>query len=174
MRVLVAAASKHGATAELAERIGADLRAADARGGEPAEVDVRDAADVRTVAGYDAAVIGSAVYMGRWLDAARRLVEREGDALSAMPVWVFSSGPLGDPPAPEPSPDTTAAVVARISPRGQRVFAGRLEPAQLSFVERAMTRAVKAPAGDYRDWDAVRAWAEEIATALAAEGAPGR
>lgn len=173
MRVLVAFASRHGATAELAEWIGAALRDDMARAGWSAQVDVRAAHDVRTVEGYDAVVVGSAVYLGRWLEDARRLVDRHAAALSAVPVWIFSSGPLGAPPAPAASPNTTAPVLSRIAPVGERVFTGRLEPAGLGPVERAMSRAVKAPAGDWRDRDAVRAWVAEIGGALRMHPARG-
>ena len=95
-RVLVACASRHGSTVEIAAEI-ADVLRRDVPG---AVVDLRDAVQAGEVAGYDAAVIGSAVYMGRWLPAARDLVEEHREVLSAMPVWLFSSGPVGDPPVP--------------------------------------------------------------------------
>ncbi|MFL6138715.1 MAG: flavodoxin domain-containing protein [Frankiaceae bacterium] len=168
MRILVAVASRHGATAEMAEWIGATLREVLAGSVDPPTVDVRTVADVPDVDGYDAVVVGSAVYMGQWLDDARRFIGQHADALAARPVWLFSSGPVGDPPMPAESPETTSAMVARIAPRGHRFFAGRVEPAELGRMERMALRVVKAPAGDYRDPDAVRAWAAEIAAALLA------
>jgi menaquinone-dependent protoporphyrinogen oxidase len=94
-RILVASATRHGSTAEIAAEI-ADVLRREVPGGN---VDVRDAAKAGDVAAHDAAVIGSAVYMGRWLPAARDLVEGHREVLSTMPVWLFSSGPLGDPSA---------------------------------------------------------------------------
>jgi menaquinone-dependent protoporphyrinogen oxidase len=120
-RILVACASRHGSTAEIAAEI-ADVLRRDIPG---AAVDLRDAVQAGEVAGYDAAVIGSAVYMGRWLPAARDLVEGHREALSAMPVWLFSSGPIGDPSVPV---DELAAVMAlgtAIGARGHRMFGER-------------------------------------------------
>ena len=90
-RILVACATRHGSTAEIAAEIADVLR----RNVPGAVVDLREAAKAGEVAGYDAAVIGSAVYMGRWLPTARDLVEGHREVLSAMPVWLFSSGPSG-------------------------------------------------------------------------------
>ena len=92
MKVLVSAASKHGATAEIGDRIAAALRDALPAG---TDVDVVAAENVTTVDGYEAVVLGSAVYMGRWLDSARRLAETHAAELSTRPVWLFSSGPTG-------------------------------------------------------------------------------
>ncbi len=94
MTVLVAAASKYGATQEIAEAIGRVL----AECGVGAEV--MRVEDVGDVTGYEAVVLGSAVYMGSWLEPARRFVEEHGDELAALPTWLFSSGPTGDPPRP--------------------------------------------------------------------------
>ena len=81
------------------------------------------------------------------------------------PTWLFSSGPVGDPLRPEEAPDVDV-LVERIRPRGHRVLAGRLAREDLSFAERAVTRAVKAEYGDFRDWDDVAEFADEIAHAL--------
>ena len=105
MKVLVTAASRYGATGEIAEAIGEVLRerGLDATVGPP---------EAATVDGHDAVVLGSAVYAGHWLKPARELVDRQRDALAARPVWLFSSGPVGDPPKPEEDPVDVAAVVA--------------------------------------------------------------
>ena len=94
MRVLVTAASKYGATDEIAHAIGDTLTDAGH------DTTVVAAADVAGIDGYDALVIGSAVYAGHWLDAAKQLVRTHAEALRARPVWLFSSGPIGDPPKP--------------------------------------------------------------------------
>ena len=91
MKVLVSAASRHGATVEMAANIGAALQAT----GHDAFVVAPD--EVERVDGYEAAVIGSGVYVGRWLEPAKDLLARHKVALSTMPVWLFSSGPIGDP-----------------------------------------------------------------------------
>jgi menaquinone-dependent protoporphyrinogen oxidase len=163
MRVLVTAASKHGATTEIAANIGSALREAGL------EVDVIPVVEVATVSGYDAIVLGSAVYAGRWLDEAKRLAERLERGPSAPPVWLFSSGPIGEPPKPEEEPPDGIAVRDMIGAREHRVFAGRLNRTRLSFLERTIVGALKAPEGDFRDWEDIRAWASDIARALQPE-----
>jgi menaquinone-dependent protoporphyrinogen oxidase len=162
MRVLVTAASRHGATHEIADAIGAGLE----RRGVDAEV--RHAEDLTGLDGYEAFVIGSAVYVGRWLDTARELVEANAAALAARPVWLFSSGPLGPPDAlkPEGDPVDAADLVEAVRAEDHRVFAGRLDRKLLSFGEKAVVLAVRAPEGDFRDWEAIDGFAAEIAARL--------
>jgi menaquinone-dependent protoporphyrinogen oxidase len=164
MTVLVSAASKHGATAEIAEAIGRVLAE---RG---LAVDVRPAANVTMVDGYDAVVLGSAVYVGRWLEAARKLVEAEAAILAARPVWLFSSGPVGDPPKPAEEPVDVAEFVRATGARDHQVFAGKIDKGRLGFGERAMVLALRAPVGDFRDWAAIETWAHGIADALRDRG----
>ena len=76
-RILVAYGTKYGATAEIAERIGAALRDAGA------DAEVRRAREVRSLDGYDAVVLGSAVYMARWRRDALRLLRRLRSDLGA-------------------------------------------------------------------------------------------
>lgn len=161
MRVLVTAASKHGTTSEIATAIAEGLRPA----GLTVEVHPPEA--ITSLDTYDAVVLGSGVYAGRWLEPARSFVDRHEAALRARPTWLFSSGPIGDPPKPEGDPAEIPPLVERLAPRGHRMFAGRLERANLGFMERTITRALKAPDGDFRDWAAIRAWAESIARDLA-------
>ena len=162
MRALVAAASRHGATHEIAEAIAAGL----ARRGVEAEA--RHAEGLASIDGYDALVLGSAVYVGRWLEPARDLVETHAKALAAMPVWLFSSGPLGSPEAlkPEGDPVDVDALMDTAQAVEHRVFAGRLDRKLLGFGEKALVVAVRAPEGDFRDWEAIDAFAGEIAERL--------
>jgi menaquinone-dependent protoporphyrinogen oxidase len=162
MKVLVSAASRHGATAEIARAIGAELDAAGI------EADVRRPEDVRSVASYDAVVLGSGVYAGRWLGPAKELIERESVALASRPVWLFSSGPIGDPSKPEEEPADVARLRESTHAIDHRVFAGRLDRGQLGFAEKAIVAVVHAPDGDFRQWDAVTAWASSIARRLQA------
>ena len=159
MRVLVTAASRHGATHEIAEAIARGLVQ---RG---VEAQARPTEEVSSLDGFDAYVVGSAVYIGRWLDAARELVEANADALAERPVWLFSSGPLGPPDAlkPEGDPVDAADLVESTGAVEHRVFAGRLDRGLLSFGEKAVVVAVRAPEGDFRDWDAIDGFAAEIA-----------
>jgi menaquinone-dependent protoporphyrinogen oxidase len=145
MLVLVAIGSRHGSTQGIGERVAAGLRAAGHT------FDVQDAAQVRSVALNDAVILGSAVYMGRWTPGSRDFVARFAAELVEKPVWIFSSGPLGNPPGPVEVPSDHATTSEALAVRGDRIFAGRLVPAQLGFGERLVARAVHAPAGDYRD-----------------------
>lgn len=163
--VLVSAASKHGATREIAEAIGETLM------GAGLTVDVLDSEQIDSLEPYDAVVLGSAVYAGRWLEPARRLTERHHRQLRERPLWLFSSGPIGDPPSPTEEPQDGARLRRELDAREHRVFAGRLNSSDLGWVERTITGMLKAPNGDFRDWHAIRGWASEIATALSPEPA---
>jgi menaquinone-dependent protoporphyrinogen oxidase len=161
MAVLVAAASRYGATQEIAEAIGRTLRE---RG---LETDVRRIEDVSDLARHHAVVLGSAVYVGQWLEPARRFVEEHADELAARPTWLFSSGPIGEPPRPtEEEAVEVDTIVAAAGAREHRVFAGRLDKTVLSFGERAVVFAFRAAEGDFRDWVEIERWATEIADAL--------
>jgi menaquinone-dependent protoporphyrinogen oxidase len=160
MRVLVTAASKYGATAEIAAAIAEEL---DKHG---LEATVLPPEEVNGVDGYDAVVVGSAVYAGHWLKPARELVERHADALAGRPVWLFSSGPVGDPPKPQEDPVDVADLLAATGAREHRVFAGKLVRKQLSFPERAIVSALRVPEGDFRDWTEIHQWAAGIADAV--------
>jgi menaquinone-dependent protoporphyrinogen oxidase len=163
---LIVVASKHGATAEIGTALARALADSDvgrAAGLEAVSLPVEQRPDPVP---YDAVVLGSAVYVGRWLEPARQYAAAHVANLRDRPVWLFSSGPIGEPPFPTDEPHDVGALIALTGARGHRVFPGRLEKNRLSFGERAMVTAMRAPVGDFRDWDAVRAWAEEIAVEL--------
>jgi menaquinone-dependent protoporphyrinogen oxidase len=163
MGILVAVASKHGSTVEIGETIAGELRAMGLA------TDVQNLPDVTDPSRYDAVVLGSAVYMGRWLPDALDFIATRRDALNTRPVWLFSSGPLGaDQPVPPGDPQHLDTIMEQVRARGHRLFSGRLEPGDLGLGERLIVKVVHAPAGDFRDWDAIRAWAREIGTALRA------
>jgi menaquinone-dependent protoporphyrinogen oxidase len=164
MRILVGAASRHGSTEEIASEIGKALRAAL----PGAEVDVIPLDRLATLEPYDVVVLGSAVYMGRWLDLARQLVSRHAETLSARQVYLFSSGPVGEPPKPDEEPADVAELVRLSGARDHRVFPGHIDRRELGFAERAVVRAVHGAEGDFRDWPAVREWAAGIAADLRA------
>jgi menaquinone-dependent protoporphyrinogen oxidase len=163
MRVLVSAASKYGATAEIARAIGDVLQESGL------EATVTRPEDVASVEGYDAVILGSAVYAGRWMGAAKDLVDRLGEDLANRLVWLFSSGPVGDPPKPDEDPVDAKDMIECTGAREHRVFAGKLIKKQLSFPERAIVMALRAPEGDFRDWDAIREWALVVGKALSRE-----
>jgi menaquinone-dependent protoporphyrinogen oxidase len=160
MHILVTAASRHGSTTEVAATVGDVLRIAGH------DVRILLPAEVTSLAGYEAAVIGSGVYTGRWLEPARDLVERERVALARIPVWLFSSGPVGEPPRPIEIPVDAAALAKIIRARDHRVFPGLVDKRRLGFGERAMMAAVRAPEGDFRPWGEIETWARAIAAEL--------
>lgn len=163
MRVLVASATRHGATGEIAEAIASTLTA---RG---VNADLQRVEDVADLGGYDAVVLGSAVYIGKWLEPALQFAADHAAELAMRPTWLFSSGPLGDPPRPDAAHAVQVDdLVERTHAREHRLFDGRLDPYQVSFLERTVAKAVRAKAGDFRDWDAIRGWASSIADSLAA------
>jgi menaquinone-dependent protoporphyrinogen oxidase len=169
MKVLVSAASRHGATSEIAKAI------ADALTAEGIEAEVLRPQEVASLSPYDGIVLGSGVYAGRWLAPAKQLIERESAALATRPVWLFSSGPLGDPLKPEADPEDVELLLKRTRAVGHRVFAGKIDKRQLGIAEKAIFAVVRAPEGDFRPWPAITEWASDIAETMrarAAEGAP--
>ena len=92
MKILVAFASKHGATEEIARSIGKILT------DQGLTVEVKPVQDVDTVLPYNAFVVGSAIYMGSWLRRAHRFINGHAELLARQPTWLFSSGPIGSPP----------------------------------------------------------------------------
>jgi menaquinone-dependent protoporphyrinogen oxidase len=165
-RVLVSAASRHGATTEIAQAIGQTL----AEQGLTATVIAPG--DVRSLDGFDAVIIGSAVYMGHWLDPAKELVHRFGDELSDRPVWLFSSGPVGKPSSKlaqsmDQDPADLPAILEATHARDHRRFAGQLDGRVLSLPQRTSLLVFRGLNGDFRDWAGIRQWAEGIARQLA-------
>jgi menaquinone-dependent protoporphyrinogen oxidase len=165
MNVLVAVASKHGATAKIGEKIAQVL----ADEGLRVERFLPD--EVPDVEPYDVVILGSAVYAGHWLDSARRFARRHAAALGERPVWLFSSGPLGDPALPAEDPVDVTRITELFPVRGHHSFAGSLVRDRLGIGERALVRMVRAPFGDYRDWAEIAGWAHGIARELASSRA---
>jgi menaquinone-dependent protoporphyrinogen oxidase len=159
--IWVVYASKHGATEGIARHIAERLRASGR------EVELRPADGADDLGSPEAVVLGSAVYAGSWMKEAVSFAERHAGALTGVPVWLFSSGPLGEEVEDEePQPRQLADLEAALSPRAHRMFFGALDRSKLGFAERMIVKAVKAPDGDYRDWDAITAWADGIDVAL--------
>jgi menaquinone-dependent protoporphyrinogen oxidase len=167
MTILIAVASRHGSTREIADAIAQELR------GVGHAVEVRTIEAALTIEGYDAVIIGSAVYMGAWLPAARQFVDRNRLRLAGVPVWLFSSGPLGQAhPHPPGDPNHLDELMAATGAQEHRTFVGKLDTSRLGLGERLIVTMVNAPAGDFRDWAAIRGWADEIAAALPVPAVP--
>ncbi len=160
MNVLVSVASRHGATSEIGGALARRLR------GRGLDVTTLPPESVTELEPYDAIVLGSAVYMGHWLPQAADFVERHLLALHDRPVWLFSSGPLGNPLVPAGDAPEVGPMVQRLGAREHRTFAGELQQGVIGFKERMIVKMVKAPYGDFRDWAAIDAWADAIAEAL--------
>ncbi len=162
--VLVAVASRHGATREIADAIGAAL----AKAGLTAEV--RDLDEIAEPSGFRAVLLGSAIYMGRWVKEARSFAEDHKSVLSSVPLWLFSSGPLdNEPPAPD-NPFGIDDLAKSLNARGHHVFPGKLDKDELGFGEKAVIRMVGADEGDYRDWQDIDAWATAVAAEINGRG----
>ena len=159
MRVLVTWGSKRGGTEGIARIVGEELQ----RAGH--EVCVLPPREAGRASGFEAAVVGGALYTNRWHPAARRFVTRRQKALRAVPVWFFSSGPLDDSAGHGAIAPTRQVEIfmERVGALGHVTFGGRLSPDARGFPASAMA---KKRSGDWRDFDAIRSWAAEIARAL--------
>ena len=161
MHVLVAVASRHGSTRGIADAIAQELQALGV------DADVRRVDEVPDLESYGAVLLGSAIYMGNWESAANRFVQRHQAKLQSMPVWLFSSGPVGDDDHPGRGDPPKVVEIAQLShARGHQMFAGKLDRHELNLGERLVVNVIHAPDGDFRDWNAIRAWADEIGAAL--------
>lgn len=172
MIILVAYASKHGATKEIAERIAKRLTAASV------QVELSPLDGLRNLSGYDAFVIGSAVYFGKWIKEADSFVRSHHNELSERPVWLFSSGPLGTETVDAAGVDVREQAEPKeipefrelLNPVDHHIFFGALSAANFGFTERVI-RALPAgkellKEGDFRDWDEIDRWADSITKVL--------
>jgi menaquinone-dependent protoporphyrinogen oxidase len=159
--VLVAYASKMGSTREIAEKIG------DRLSGAGFDVMVRSCADAPPVGEFSVVIIGSALYLRRWLKEATRYLAREAPDLVGTPTYLFQSGPCSDQPAESVvgAPRVVRRIAATIGASEPVTFGGRLER---STATGPISRWVASGsmAGDYRDWSAISAWADSIAATL--------
>jgi len=162
-KILVAYASGCGSTGEVAEAVGQALCEAGAA------VDVRLAKNVTDVSSYRAVIVGSAIRMGRWLPEAVQFVETHREPLSRVPVAYF----LGCMTLEDDTEENRRTVAAYLDPVCEIVqpvdvglFAGVMDYSKLSFVFRLMMKAMGTPEGDFRDWEAIRAWAAGLRPAL--------
>jgi menaquinone-dependent protoporphyrinogen oxidase len=172
MTVLIAYASKYGGTRGIAERIAATLNSSGV------EAVVQPAASPGDLSGYDAFVLGSALYMGSWMKQALVFAREHRGVLASRPTWLFSSGPLGTATTDAQGQDVRQTAGPKQLPelqemlgaREHRVFFGVSNHTHFDLRDR-LIYAVPAGKkllieGDFRDWAEVDAWAKEIANAL--------
>jgi menaquinone-dependent protoporphyrinogen oxidase len=162
--VLLAYATKHGSTQEVAGSIAETLAASGY------EVDVRAAADVRDLGGYDGVILGGALYMGRWHGGAVGFLERHRHALATIPIAVFAMGPHTladvDVASARAQLDRALAKVTDVSPSAVAIFGGVIDPTTLRFPLNRMH------ASDARDWQAITAWANDVAAIFSGAAQP--
>ena len=157
--ILVAYVSRMGSTAEIAQAIGRELEAV-GHG-----VDVAEMKGIDSLEGYRAVVIGAPVYMANIEKDVGHFIARHRDGLSRIPVAAFAVGiaPVDHRVGSVESVlEKLRAALDPIQPVAVTMFAGRLELARMSFVQRTMTGLMKVLTGDFRDWDAIRAWARGL------------
>lgn len=165
-KIIVAYASKYGATREIAEKIGAVLRQAGL------QADIAPVDGIRDLAPYQVVILGSALYIGKWQKEAVAFIKANENALAARPVWLFSSGPTGegDPlklVEGQRLPADVQSIANRIKPRDAAVFHGNNNADKMNFIEKwAIKSVVKKPFGDFRDWNMITAWAAQVAEAI--------
>lgn len=166
MKILVAYASKHGSTAEIAQNIGDILR----HNGHL--VDVLAVDKCRGLNRYEAVVLGSALYAGQWMKEAVSFLRSQIQNLQDLPLYIFSTGPLGDGDASElvdgfSLPDTVKELSHDCQIRDAHIFHGKIDIRKLSLAELALFKSIGAKIGDYRKWDAIKLWAQHISDDLA-------
>jgi len=167
-RVLVAYASKYGATAEIARKI------ADVLGSAGLSVTVLPAEKVTDVTPFEAVILGSAVYIGNWRQEAVKFLEDFRAPLAKIPVWLFSSGPMGegDPATLVQGwhlPSAQQAIADRIHARDIMLFHGAIDISKLNLVDRQIVKEFNPAGGDFRDWEAIAQWAVSIVASLRPE-----
>src|SRR6516165_4350982 len=160
MKVLVCAASKYGATSEIAQAV------ADVLAGRGCAVTVLPPQKVAAAGEFDAVVLGSAVYLGQWMKPARELAQRSAGTLASRPVWLFSSGPVGEPAKPADNPVDVTQILQATKARDHQIFTGKLVKKRLSFPDRVIASAIRVQEGDFRNWAQIKDWASGIADAL--------
>ncbi len=162
--ILVGYSTRYGSTQEVAETIAAALR----EGG--LVVDVKPLREVRSLDDYHAVVLGAPLFMFHWHKDALNFLSRQRKALEARPVAVFALGPVHDPHDEQEWQDSHAQLDKELAqfpwfkPVALEMFGGKYDPEALRFPLKMFAGAV--PASDIRDWQAIRAWAQNLAPRL--------
>ena len=163
-KILVAYATRAGSTAEVADFIGKTL----AKSG--AAVDVRPVKKVKSLNGYTAVVAGSGIRAGRVYSEITGFVKDHKAELNTIPTVFFVVNMTMKDDTPENRAIVNAyldPLRAEVTPVDVGLFAGTMKYDRLGFFARfAVTRMVKTPEGDFRDWNAIEAWTNALAPKL--------
>ena len=158
--ILLAYATRFGSTQEVAEVIAAVLRETGLK------VDLQPMTEVRTLDNYDAVVVGAAIYNAKWNVVAHQFVSQYQEALTQLPVAIFTLGPLSASEAAKRNSrrqlDNELTKYPWLKPVAVEIFAGKYDPSKpgMGFFDRFV------PARDIRNWDAIRAWANTLSVQL--------
>ena len=167
--ILITYATRYGSTQEVAEQVAATLRE------NGLEVELQPARRVQTLDDYSAVVLGTPLYIGRWLRDARRFLTQHQEALMERPVAVFSLGPTGEGEEEGEGVcgqlDEQLAGFPWLEPVAVALFGGRYDPTKLGLFHRMLASLpasplYQMPASDVRDWERIQAWAKDLATTL--------
>jgi menaquinone-dependent protoporphyrinogen oxidase len=163
--ILVTYASKHGATAEIAQTVAGVIKTFNL------DVTARRVEYVDDVSEYDVVILGCALYLGEWITEALDFLATHQAELATKVVWLFVSGPTGDGEAHELLgaaliPDEIRELLDTIAPQEIKLFKGKIDLRRLPPEQRKIVKAAKVARGDYRDWKAIQAWAETIGRSL--------
>ena len=164
-KILVAYASKYGATAEIAEKIGEVLKQ------EGLQADVLPVKSVKNLTDYKDVVIGSAMYLGMWRREGANFLKKNEKLLTERRVWIFSTGPSGKGDPVELLKGVRVSfnvksIIERIKPRDTAVFHGNIDEKKMNLWEKWMVKTAKGEMGDFRDWDMITGWAKGVAEAV--------
>ena len=162
-----------GQTAKIAEQIATTLSE---RGHEASAIDVRDRPESFTLEGYDAAVVGASIHVGKHQDAVRDFVTANRDVLSGMPTAFFQvSLSSANEKKHEEAAGYVESFLTETGWHPDRIgqFGGALRFSEYGFLKRLMMKRIakdllterEEPDGDieFTDWEAVDAFAADIA-----------
>lgn len=166
-KVLVTYASRAGSTVGIAEAIGATLAE------QGLAVDIRPMGEVNDLSPYRAVVAGSAIRRDRWLPEAMQFMQQHQAELKQKPFAAFLVCLALSKPSERNRKSASAwlqPVRTMVNPVSEGLFAGVLDLSKLSLLYKILFRPFMLitgiSEGDYRDWDAIRTWAKQLAPKL--------
>lgn len=164
-KILLAYASTHGSTREIAEVIASTLS------GHDITIDLQPARNVRTMNGYQAVILGAPLYMFHLHKDALRFLSKHKKALSGgLPVAIFAGGPteIGKDQWAEirQQLDKELTKFPWLKPASIEIVGGKFDPSMLRFPWNLIPALKQTPPSDLRDWEAIRIWARKLPTAL--------